>query len=59
MHIWLICICFFAITNWSTGLTNIINSFVYGLLFVAVTIRTKSIVPSAIAHFAVNYTYLA
>lgn len=49
----------FALIHWSTGFKNIIDCFVYGLLFMVATMRTKSIVPAAIVHFALDYHLLA
>lgn len=49
----------FALIHWSTGLRNIIDCFVCGAFFMGVTMRTGSIVPAVIVHFALDYSLLA
>lgn len=49
----------FALIHWSTGLGNILDSFAYGLLFMAVTLRTGSIVPATVIHYNLDFYLLA
>jgi hypothetical protein len=49
----------FALIHWSTGLGNILDSFAYGLLFMAVTLRTGSIVPATVIHYCLDFYLLA
>lgn len=45
----------FSLMHWSLSTHTLVDAFVYGVMFVPATIATRSIWPSAIAHFMVNF----
>jgi len=47
----------FSLIHWSTGPMGMIDCFFYGAAFMVVTMRTKSIVPATIVHYALDYWY--
>ncbi|AMK10155.1 hypothetical protein EDC59_10758 [Pseudodesulfovibrio indicus] len=49
----------FALIHWSTGVRNILDCFVYGMIFMAVTMRVRSIAPATVVHFLLDYYLLA
>lgn len=49
----------FAGAHWSTGLASIASSFLFGILFMSMYLKTRSIWPGVVAHFASNAVILA
>ncbi|MGE9294157.1 MAG: CPBP family intramembrane glutamic endopeptidase [Puniceicoccales bacterium] len=45
---------FFAAAHWSTGIGNMLDCFVLGAVFMAITRKAKSIYPPMITHFLVD-----
>ncbi len=48
----------FALIHWSTGAKNILDCFAYGMIFMAVTMRVRSIIPATVVHFLLDYYLL-
>ena len=44
----------FAFIHWSHGIPNVTSNFISGIIFMALFLRTRSIVPPIILHYAVN-----
>lgn len=47
----------FASIHWSHGPSSVISAFFIGIILMVLYLRTKSLLPSILAHYAINFAY--